>query len=163
MLRAPSGPQRHLGMGTPAALLILLGIVVTRTYLSEVSAESVTSPTDAGSRTVASGVYTEPQRQQGMLVYLKRCSGCHGERLRGGESAPALTGPDFRQRWYDHTLGDLMQKILLMPPKDPGELTPREAASVIAVVLAVNGFPAGKEEVPADLNLLQQIKIGSGP
>jgi mono/diheme cytochrome c family protein len=110
-------------------------------------------------RRTVDGVYSEAQRQRGMLTYLKRCSSCHGESLHGGESAPALKGADFRRRWDEKTLDDLMQKVMVMPPNDPSKLTPPEGASVIAVMLASNGSRTGSEELSSGADELKQIAI----
>jgi S-disulfanyl-L-cysteine oxidoreductase SoxD len=159
-VRSAAKPRKHLGVSSSASLLILLGIVLARAHVG--GTERV-GPDDSASggvkRSTVDGVFGEEQRRKGMQVYLKQCSTCHGERLRGGESAPALNGANFRDHWIGRTLDDFMQKINLMPPKDPGRLTPEETTSVMAVILAANGFPAGTEDLPASSTLLQQIRI----
>jgi mono/diheme cytochrome c family protein len=108
-------------------------------------------------RSLLNGAYTDAQRKSGMALFLKQCSSCHGEQLRGGESAPALRGADFRMRWHGLTLADLMQKVMVMPPNSSGELAPEENASLIAVILAFNGFPSGRVALPSGINQLRQI------
>jgi mono/diheme cytochrome c family protein len=142
-------------------MLILVGILLARAHLGDVPAQTHAPGASNTASSVLNGVYTEAQRKIGILTYLRQCSSCHGERLRGGESAPALTGADFRKRWDGQTLDDLLHKVMLMPPNDPGKLTPEENASLITVILAFNGFPAGPEELPSDTNRLQQIRIES--
>jgi mono/diheme cytochrome c family protein len=155
-------PRKHLGMMSSGSLLVLAGALLTRLSTgAEGPAPPAEPPANGGQMSVLSGIYSDAQRRRGMQVYLKQCSTCHGERLRGGESAPALTGASFREHWVGHTVGDLLQKVNLMPPKDPGRLTPEEAASIIAVILATNGFPAGTADLPATPSLLQQIPIES--
>ena len=45
------------------------------------------------------GVYSAVQQKRGDGIYARECSTCHGEKLKGGEGAPALTGPDFIASW----------------------------------------------------------------
>jgi S-disulfanyl-L-cysteine oxidoreductase SoxD len=137
--------------------LFLVGALLARSFAADQG--SPTSITNSRANSVLDGIYTETQRRSGMITYLKRCSGCHGERLHGGESSPALSGADFQKRWDGRTLDDLMQKVLLMPPNDPGKFTPEEGTNLIAVILASNGFPAGSEELTGAAMRLQQIRI----
>jgi mono/diheme cytochrome c family protein len=162
MVSPPSTPRQHLGMSSAASLVILAGILLGRAHVGANGRAAPDNSVAAGSeRGILNGVYSDEQRRKGVQVYINQCSTCHGERLRGGESAPALSGASFRDHWVGRTLDDLMQKVNLMPPKDPGRLTPDEAASVIAVILAANGFPPGTEELSSASNLLQQVRIES--
>ena len=66
------------------------------------------------------------------------CSTCHGERLQGGEGAPALNGSDFASSWNGQTVGDLFDRIrqtMPAPPEQPGKLTPQQNADVVAHIL----------------------------
>jgi mono/diheme cytochrome c family protein len=116
----------------------------------------------ASARSVWDGVYTEAQKQRGAAIYLRECSGCHGEALRGGESTRALTGPDFEESWDGKTVADLFIKIRqTMPPRpdQPGKLSPQQEADVIAHILGANDFPSGGVELPQDLEPLKRIRI----
>lgn len=160
MVSPRSEPRRHRGLSTSVSLLILMGVVIAKAHAGGAGQASTNSPpAHATEKGILSGVFSEEQRRRGLQVYLKQCSTCHGERLRGGESAPALTGANFRGHWIGRSLDDLMQKIMLMPPKDPGRLTPEESASLIAVILAANAYPPGGEDLPATSSVLQQIPI----
>ena len=149
-------PRRHLGLNARASLMILLGGLYATSHVREAS--SASSAPNGTEQRASSGVFSEEQRRSGLQVYLKQCSSCHGERLRGGESAPALTGANFRAHWIGRNLDELMQKIAAMPPKDPGQLTPEEAASVIAAILAANAYPPGDRDLPANLGF-ERIRI----
>ena len=108
------------------------------------------------------GVFTEPQATRGADVYRRECSTCHGERLQGGEGAPALAGSEFQANWNGQSVGDLFDRIrrtMPAPPEQPGKLTPQQDADVVAHILSVNGFPAGARELPTDLDALKQIRI----
>jgi S-disulfanyl-L-cysteine oxidoreductase SoxD len=117
-------------------------------------------------RSVWTGVFSEAQVQRGAAIYNRECSTCHGEKLKGAEGAPALTGPDFLASWNNRTVGDLFDRIrqtMPAPPEQPGKLTPQQNADVVACILSENGFPAGAAELPSDLALLKQIRIDPKP
>lgn len=46
-------------------------------------------------QSVLDGVYTDEQSKRGEAIYSQTCASCHGDKLAGGEMAPALAGPDF--------------------------------------------------------------------
>jgi len=114
------------------------------------------------SRSVWTGVFNEAQDKRGAAIYSRECSTCHGERLQGGEGAPALTGSDFATGWHGQTVGDLFERIrqtMPAPPEQPGKLTPQQNADVVAHILGVSGFPPGPAELPTDVEQLKRIKI----
>jgi mono/diheme cytochrome c family protein len=120
--------------------------------------------TAVSARSVWDGVYTEAQKTRGAVIYLRECSGCHGEALRGGESTRALTGSDFEESWDGKTVADLFSKIRqTMPPRpdQPGKLSPQQEADVIAHILGANDFPAGRVELPSDIEQLKRIRIAT--
>ena len=99
---------------------------------------------------------------RGAAIYLRECSGCHGEALRGGESTRALTGADFEESYDGKSVVDLFIKIRqTMPPRpdQPGKLSPQQEADVIAHILGANDFPAGSVELPQDVERLKRIRI----
>jgi mono/diheme cytochrome c family protein len=106
------------------------------------------------------GVYTAEQAQQGKAIYQNRCGMCHGNSLDGlGQNSP-LKGSAFLNNWTGQTMADLFMKtIVMMPATNPGTLTPKETAEVIAYMLSVNKFPAGKVELPSDPQSLEMIHI----
>ena len=117
------------------------------------------------SRSPSDGVYTAAQQQRGEAIYTRECSTCHGERLKGGEGSPPLTGAEFEANWNDKTLADLFDKIrqtMPAPPEQPGKLTPQQNADVIAHILSVNGFPPGAVELSFDADRLRRIRITAG-
>ena len=116
----------------------------------------------AGSGSVWSGVFSAAQEKRGEAIYTRECSTCHGERLKGGEGAPALTGTDFTAGWNGQTVGDLFDRIrqtMPAPPEQPGKLTPQQTADVVSHILSVNGFPAGTTELPVEIESLKRIRI----
>lgn len=46
-----------------------------------------------------------------------------------------------------------------MPRDNPSHLTPAEYADLVAYILSANQFPAAKTELPANAELLKQIRI----
>ena len=78
--------------------------------------------------------------------------------MGGMDPIPALAGADFVARWKN--VGELFDKTATtMPAIDPGSLNGTQVAEVIAHILAVNKYPAGKTELPSKLEALTPIKI----
>ena len=116
----------------------------------------------ASSRSVWVGVFMQAQAKRGEVIYNRECSTCHGERLKGGEGAPSLTGTEFTASWNGQTVGDLFDRIrqtMPAPPEQPGKPTPQQNADVVAHILSVNGFPAGTTELPLEIAPLKLIRI----
>ena len=114
----------------------------------------------AESRSVWDGVYTEEQAKRGEEVYKKECAACHGAELTGGESAPPLTGGAFQANWNGLTLGDLFDRIRkTMPQAKPGSLTRQQDSDVLAFMLSMNKFPAGKTELYRQSEMLKEIRF----
>jgi quinoprotein glucose dehydrogenase len=113
-------------------------------------------------RSVWDGVYTDQQAKRGEPVYQKECGACHGDALTGGESAPPLSGGAFLANWNGLTLADLFDRIRkTMPQTTPGKLTRQQSADVLAFMLSVNKFPAGKTELYRQSEMLREIRFES--
>jgi quinoprotein glucose dehydrogenase len=111
-------------------------------------------------RSVWDGVYTEAQARRGEAAYRLNCARCHGVALEGIETAGPLTGARFTANWNGVTVGDLMERVKVSMPNDrPGTLSRPLIADVLAYVLSVNRFPAGKSELARQTELLKQIKF----
>ena len=112
------------------------------------------------SRSIWDGTFTVAQAARGESVAAKECVNCHGAALSGGEEAPALEGAGFLSNWNGLTAGDLFDRIRkTMPQDDPARLTRQQDADVLAYILSLNGFPAGKTELSTQSEVLKQIKI----
>jgi quinoprotein glucose dehydrogenase len=110
--------------------------------------------------TVRSGVYTAEQAQQGKTIYQNQCGMCHGDALEGSGQNSPLAGTTFLNNWNEQTAADLFMKtIVMMPSGEPGTLTPKDTAQVLAYILSANKFPAGKTELPSDPQSLETIHI----
>jgi mono/diheme cytochrome c family protein len=113
-------------------------------------------------RSVWDGVYTEEQSKRGETLYTKECASCHGDTLIGGGGAAALTGGTFLSNWNGLTLGDLFERIRkTMPQGSIGKLTRQQDADVLAFLLSFNKFPAGKTELPRQIEFLKLITFDS--
>ena len=125
------------------------------------SAPSSTPPSTPLARSVWDGVYTAAQARSGVLTS-GLCTSCHGDSFEG-DRGPALTGPDFIERWNGRTVGDLFELIrLTMPDDDPGALTRQQYADLVAYILSSNKFPAGKTELARDTVILKEIRFEAG-
>jgi mono/diheme cytochrome c family protein len=132
-----------------------IGVVATFFAVIALSAQSP-------SRTVWDGVFTDAQQKRGEAIYTRECSTCHGERLKGGEGSPPLTGTEFNDNWNNKSVAELFDKIrqtMPAPPEQPGKLTPQQNSDVVAHILSAAGFPAGAAELPSDIEQLKGIRI----
>ena len=66
----------------------------------------------------------------------------------------------FTAKWNGKTIGDLFEIINKdMPNDDPGSLSRQQSADYLAYILLANDFPAGKSELPVDMETLKQIRF----
>jgi len=118
------------------------------------TAEELTEPS------VLDGVYTKIQAERGRRSYLKECSNCHSQNLRGGETGLPLLGRSFRAAWSDKTLGDLFENIrTTMPEESPGRLSDKIYINILAYILESNRFPPGPTALEANLTHLNEIRL----
>ncbi|HKF69510.1 MAG TPA: c-type cytochrome, partial [Vicinamibacterales bacterium] len=111
-------------------------------------------------KTVWDGVFTAGQADRGKENYLSgRCGGCHKLDLTG-DRGPALKGEDFIAHWENGSVVTLFDKIReTMPQNSPNDVTEDAKADIVAYLLQVNGFPAGKTELRADAESLGIVDI----
>jgi S-disulfanyl-L-cysteine oxidoreductase SoxD len=153
--KVSSRVRRIFAMG----IMILVGI--------SVAAAPSGPPKTAGKtpepRSVWDGVYTEEQAKRGEPLYYHDCSSCHGDQLQGDDNSPALAGTDFVTDWNGLTLGKLFDKIRLTMPRDgPSQVSNPEKADILAYILSVNKFPAGKAELQQG-DALKEIRFEAKP
>ena len=102
--------------------------------------------------TTAAGVFTAAQAAKGEEAYMNMCVGCHAT---GTYSTPA-----FREKWHHQPVADLFTLVSeTMPKQDPASLTPQEYAQLVAYLLKINDVPAGKTELPVEIEVLKKITI----
>lgn len=105
------------------------------------------------------GAYTIEQAERGRTHFLARCAHCHGEDLAGGDG-PALIGANFSRNWGSRTVERLFKKVKdRMPPGEEFIATDAEKLDIITMLLAANGFPAGKTELKLDPAVLSDLLI----
>ena len=115
-------------------------------------------------RSVWSGVYTDDQAMRGKKLYVESCASCHQEGLQGADLAPALKGEEFVLKWSGFSVQDIFTTVsTTMPADNPGKLSPQESADLIAYVMQVNKFPAGRDELKTDATALKAIAIAPKP
>jgi mono/diheme cytochrome c family protein len=111
-------------------------------------------------RSVWDGIFSTDQAKRGQARYNEQCASCHGDTLSGGESAPPLTGGEFLSNWSGLTVGDLFDRTRsTMPQSKPGSLSREANAEILAYVLSMNQFPAGKADMPQASEVLKEIKV----
>jgi len=142
-----------------SAVVVLLGGL-----LHAQQAEPPAKPEDPAAapalRTVWDGVYTEEQAKRGEALYRESCALCHGEALLGREMATPLTGPVFAATWNGVMLGDLVERMrMTMPQNRPGTLSRQQSADLLAFILSVGQFPAGKTELARQTEILNLIRF----
>jgi mono/diheme cytochrome c family protein len=117
----------------------------------------------AQERTVWDGVYTDEQATRGEALYSEHCVRCHGATLQGnGEGAKPLTDATFKSTWNGVPLGALFDRVRLSMPQDkPGSMTRQQVADLLAFILQANKFPAGKDELVRQSDLLNAIMFKS--
>jgi mono/diheme cytochrome c family protein len=116
---------------------------------------------DAGAgRTVWDGVYTAEQADRGKALYTQSCAACHKADLRGDGTSPSLVEEGFAFQWNDTSVGELFEQIRkLMPSDRPNSLPPQSYRDIVAFIFQSNKFPAGDQELGADLDALNRIRI----
>jgi len=106
----------------------------------------------ADMRSTQSGVYTADQAAKGETTFASNCTGCH--------TMGAYATPAFVKKWNGRPLGELYSLIAETMPEDfPGALSPGEYIQVVAYMLKLNRMPAGTEELPADVAVLNKIRF----
>jgi hypothetical protein len=136
------------------ATLLSIAAVITPFFVSPIQAQ------EPHARSVWDGVYTKGQAKRGEQLYGMHCASCHGQALEGAGEAPALVGGEFLDKWVGLKLSDLFERIQSTMPQDDPERLGRDAKTYItAYLLMLNQFPAGKIELPADAQLMKEIRI----
>ncbi|HMB73515.1 MAG TPA: PQQ-binding-like beta-propeller repeat protein, partial [Gammaproteobacteria bacterium] len=111
---------------------------------------------DVPTRSVSDGVFSESQAAQGGQLFEQQCSACH--------DVENYAGASLLSKWGGATLGDIYQDIsLLMPPANPGGLTPFSYASIVAHFLEQSGYPPGDRPLPGDALQLRSFTIDEAP
>src|SRR5215472_10582434 len=106
------------------------------------------------------GVYTTAQAERGRSNFEKYWGNCHNSDWNGSVRGPALRGSVFLKTWANASANVLFVKLQdSMPATYPDAVPEREKIDVLAYLLQVNGFPAGKTELPLNQKELENIQI----
>jgi mono/diheme cytochrome c family protein len=106
-----------------------------------------------GMTSVKAGVYSASQAERGAVLYKKYCASCH---------APSRFTDDqlFLTPYAGKPLWEMFDVISdSMPEDNPGGMKPGEYADIIAVLLRMNGFPAGQVDLPPSKEVLSSIRF----
>lgn len=125
--------------------------VMSATWMMSVLVAGAAPSQAAAAKTTKARVYSAAQATRGEALYMSMCVSCH---------PPATyTGAVFLT-WQGRTMGDLLAFLQeKMPKNDPGSLTAKEYADVMAYLLKLNKMPAGRVDLPADAKVLRGINI----
>ena len=116
---------------------------------------AVSARGQAGKVTTKERVYSAPQAARGEQTYMNSCVSCH---------PPATYKGAVFMNWQGRSMGELLDFLMeKMPKNDPGSLSPKEYAQVMAFLLKLNGMPAGRVELPTDMGALNKITINIVP
>jgi len=100
-------------------------------------------------------VYSAAQATRGEQTYMSTCVSCH---------PPATYKGAVFMNWQGRTMGELLDFLMeKMPKNDPGSLSAKEYAQVMAFLLKLNGMPAGRADLPSDSGALNKITINILP
>lgn len=106
-------------------------------------------------RTTADGVYTDEQAERGERIVLEVCAACH--------QSDYFTGT-FQASWRGARVSALYDLIRTRMPEDnPGGLSRREYAEVLAYIFKLNGLPPGDEALGSTTSTLERIVIEWSP
>jgi len=96
------------------------------------------------------GFYTIDQAAAGAEIYGKQCASCHGAEMEG-YIGPALRGHAFQVITSRQTSADRLLLIISRnePENNPGSLSEEQDSDVLAYILQLNGYPAGKTKLSA--------------
>jgi len=129
---------------------LALGVFVAGCASAAPGANEVSAAATPRGGTVLDGVYTADQATRGQQEFQQSCASCH--------SINEFAGPIFQRIWAGRPVGEMYEFIsTMMPESDPGGLTARQYADVIAYFLRQNQYPEGGTELPADATALRAI------
>jgi mono/diheme cytochrome c family protein len=103
--------------------------------------------------------FTRAQAVAGKTAYNSNCAVCHGNTMTNGTFAPPLAGEAFKTAWSGKTVRTLFVHAKTMPPASPASLADDTYTNIVAYVLEVNGFKAGKVQLPAGGEALDKMTL----
>lgn len=107
-------------------------------------------------------LYTRVQAEAGKTVFMTSCASCHGKHSEG-ISAPANAGRVFLDRVKElgWSIADLRNLVVNnMPYNNPGSLSPKQYAEIMAFLLASDCYPSGTVAFPTkSTDVLRRTKL----
>lgn len=149
----PGTTMPFAGIEDPATRVNLIG------YLATLGGETVPGG-GAGAATGTPVSFTTAQAERGESRYTRDCVECHGDTLNGGLiGGPPLRGLAFEQKYLNGAPASVLflYTSAAMPPDNPGRFSPAVYADLVAYILEQNGFAPGAEELPADVEALNNL------
>ncbi len=152
-----------MSLRTVVRRVSLVLLVVAAAAAGRGAAVSAASVAAQEGPSIWDGVYSEAQATRGRERYGASCASCHAEDLLGA-SAPALVGEQFMQRWNGSSVNDMMQNLRQTMPQDsPNSLGVPGYVDLAAFLLQSNGVPAGKADLPVEVEGLKAIRMTGRP
>jgi mono/diheme cytochrome c family protein len=122
----------------------------------------------AKGRTVWDGAYTDDQAERARTVFDNQCSNCHtlgNDASEGAGRGGGLSSDRFWRAFTQRTVGDMLAFVKKNMPngQNAGSLPAAQYNDLVALILKVNGFPAGSVEVSPESVADIQIIPKDGP
>jgi mono/diheme cytochrome c family protein len=116
------------------------------------AAQSPPQTPAGGEISTSTGVFSAAQASKGEQVFGNICQGCH--------NTAGFSNDKFKETWNGRPVSDLFEQISESMPDDaPGSLPKTDYLQVVAYLLKLNGQPAGKEDLPAEVAALKKFKM----
>jgi mono/diheme cytochrome c family protein len=121
---------------------VIAAVVATAAGAVPAVAGAQTAP---AKNTLWDGLYTDDQASRGDAVFSTTCANCHTLDSQGNRP---LSGKKFWDSYTQKTVGDLFTFIQKnMPNGNPGSLSEKTYADLLALILKSNGIPAGTTDL----------------
>ena len=104
--------------------------------------------------------YTKEQAARGKKHYEKYCAECHGKEFKGGvNGGPVLKGVSFLEKYANGAPASWLFEFMyyMMPPDQAGRFSRKKYADMMAYIMKKNGFKAGGEPLPSDIEALENL------
>ena len=135
---------------------VLTFVVMMTGWVSAQPAQAQEPAKNTDGQTVWDGAYTDAQAARGKTQYEASCRSCHRDGPRKDDA--------FMRDWSGTDVGSLFSQIRVgMPADAPSSLSDNAYLDIVAYVLQVNAFPAGRHELDADVIKSIRIEGRNGP